>query len=321
MSYNFRNLHKIKSFRIIFGGCRSVEVPRDGWIHLHPQIRVTLNPEEHLDSPAFATPGLEICDHEQPQNRECLLSTFRNTSNVYLTLQLAPKLYSPSCIVSSTKHSWWQLSPTLGVLRHLWQISPRFSSPARRRWPKVSTFCIDCAAAPATCYLTAQGFAWDRPTGWIWRTSFISDPWCRDPEDKLGVHVYIQMLLVDYQLRNLSSTFYIGITFQTQPKIIFKTHSTKLILKERQRAKMQFTFTVYSLLAIAAGVTAVSSPEDVLSCEISCSTNCVKDGKLGGGICSSSGDCTCFKEYKERAPGSETDCWKSVSTWNGIWKG
>lgn len=82
---------------------------------------------------------------------------------------------------------------------------------------------------------------------------------------------------------------------------------------------MQFQLLFGAFLALASTTTALPSPTPAtaLECWATCSTSCVYDGSLRGGLCSADGTCTCLTGLKERTPAPEPqsiECWSTCST-------
>ncbi|TVY33156.1 hypothetical protein LOCC1_G008422, partial [Lachnellula occidentalis] len=85
---------------------------------------------------------------------------------------------------------------------------------------------------------------------------------------------------------------------------------------------MQYQFFLGTFLALAAGTSAMPSPQlsPAAQCWSTCSTDCVFTGSLNGGLCSDDGTCTCIVGgIKERSPApapqsAATECWETCST-------
>ncbi|PVH83837.1 hypothetical protein DL98DRAFT_585303 [Cadophora sp. DSE1049] len=80
---------------------------------------------------------------------------------------------------------------------------------------------------------------------------------------------------------------------------------------------MQLSHFISTFLALASTAAAVPAPQ-AIECYSTCSTNCVRDGNLRGGICDAAGTCTCLTGTKRSAEPEpqtpEIECWKTCGT-------
>ncbi|TVY88055.1 hypothetical protein LAWI1_G007597 [Lachnellula willkommii] len=82
---------------------------------------------------------------------------------------------------------------------------------------------------------------------------------------------------------------------------------------------MQYQFLLGTFLALASSTIAIPSAQlsPVAQCWSTCSTSCVSNGNLRGGLCSDDATCTCLTGIKERSPDpapQSAQCWESCST-------